>query len=1124
MKPNKKLSRPSARKAHAKSKAQGSALTQKSSTASSSSAMPPVFCVTGATPDVSAAVFDVLVKAGVAPAVASTGRTSVDIDAWHSQVLAQLPQDWDEGRDERRGDFSYGADAIGESGGVRDGSALSVNGSSLGRFWDQMAGDIFVANFQARAGNATTLAQPWGWANADSVELLSYWASFHPQIRFVLTVTTPQQVLESLLDGDDDRDLQGEVDLPGEPKGLSSELADELLDALRVWQWRTERALRFYHRHGDRTQLLFAHEALAHPQTLVQWLSRQWGVSLSGVDQEMPRDQQAMAPRAAEVSVLAQVAGLQAQRDRVVSQVLSMLPEVMSLHHELLATIAPLVTQLPVQDGSSDFVGQDSVDVGHDNPDNSLLAQANADADGGVSAVIDLPILSLDEDEQLPEAVVQSMCQYRAKLAAVRQIEKDTRTTITTLNGQVEQQKAVLESKQQALEAQTAQTKQAKDVVETLQKQQKALTDQLAAATKAAEAEQKTAASKLKDTEEENELLLAQLHQVQEELEKYFLKAQESDTKTAELQKQTDADKAELAKLAKQKTDADAKIADLQKKQQTIEAASKKVAADLEQAKKAHEVTTKQLKDAQAKLQQADKKHKDAVAKLELEVKEAKAAKDLQARLKDTEEENDLLLAQLHQVQEELERYFLKAQELEQISEEEQSRWHNLIQRLANRYSGLCDYKRIELVESESTADTHVWQIDDYIDAAGREMPQLKFEVLTQDGFVGFAFNRDSEASTQADPQNNITGQNNALLFWPVMAETGNKAETSMPERFELVPGKTEKVLTQFAANLDALSASDWAFLKTLTDLMIEQYQQLVDEEEALEYEEVGAEGISDEWTGDEEIEDDGIGYEGLGDEGIEGEGVGDEGISDEGISDEGIEDEGIDDEEDTESSSLVSNPDLWLKGLQQFATLLEKLPPVLRFDSVSVTSSAEEGDYAHLVLSLSNVVTERGAFPEFQFRVATVSSGEVFDANPRLEFPRRTGEDVFEHWFVESSNAFGENLEIRFAKQDSLVDLPLITARLKDADRQLVAQLIERLPAVMLKIKHHANQVKDQNAVNAEDAHTHQAQSGGQTNKRLNEPVTLAPAVGSLSEKDLDNWLQVSNTMRSIWRAQVRF
>jgi hypothetical protein len=46
---------------------------------------------------------------------------------------------------------------------------------------------------------------------------------------------------------------------------------------------------------------------------------------------------------------------------------------------------------------------------------------------------------------------------------------------------------------------------------------------------------------------------------------------------------------------------------------------------------------------------------------------EQPAEAELQARLKDMEEENELLLLQLHQVQEELESYFLKCQDLRRV-------------------------------------------------------------------------------------------------------------------------------------------------------------------------------------------------------------------------------------------------------------------------------------------------------------------------------------------------------------------------------------------------------------------------------------------------------------------------
>ena len=143
-----------------------------------------------------------------------------------------------------------------------------------------------------------------------------------------------------------------------------------------------------------------------------------------------------------------------------------------------------------------------------------------------------------------------------------------------------------------------------------------------------------------------------------------------------------------------------------------------------------------------------------------------------------------------------------------------------------------------------------------------------------------------------------------------------------------------------------------------------------------------------------------------------------------------------------------------WLTGLQRFAKLLSTWPATLRFDAVTIQRVVQQGDYSHLSLSLGNVMTPRGIFPGWDFRLATVAADGVFDANPRLEFGRGGGnESVFERWFVESRNAFGENLELRFTKQDQLLDLPLIWHRLTDADRRLMGQLVEQLPQIVARV-----------------------------------------------------------------------
>ena len=181
----------------------------------------------------------------------------------------------------------------------------------------------------------------------------------------------------------------------------------------------------------------------------------------------------------------------------------------------------------------------------------------------------------------------------------------------------------------------------------------------------------------------------------------------------------------------------------------------------------------------------------------------------------------------------------------------------------------------------------------------------------------------------------------------------------------------------------------------------------------------------------------------------------------------------------------------VWLNGLRRFAKLLDGWPASLRLDRAVIQSVVQQGAYAHLGLSLSNVMTRRGIFETWDFRLATVAANGVFDANPRLEFGRGTSQNVFEKWFVESSNVFGDNLEVRFTRQDQLVDLPLVWNRLTDTDRQLVGQLVEQLPQILARV----------------------AQPSW--SKSL---LDLDQEVMGL----LDGFKQVAHTMRLCWRTQL--
>jgi len=165
----------------------------------------------------------------------------------------------------------------------------------------------------------------------------------------------------------------------------------------------------------------------------------------------------------------------------------------------------------------------------------------------------------------------------------------------------------------------------------------------------ALETSHKTLEATHKDTVEENELLLLQLHQVQEELESQFLQGKQ----------QLETLSAEKAALAKDK------------EALTRDKATLTAARD-EQSKLAAERSA-ELERLQARLSALEAQHtalETSRKQLEASRKQLETShKALEATHKDTVEENELLLLQLHQVQEELEQYFLKYQELKGLQD-----------------------------------------------------------------------------------------------------------------------------------------------------------------------------------------------------------------------------------------------------------------------------------------------------------------------------------------------------------------------------------------------------------------------------------------------------------------------
>lgn len=232
--------------------------------------------------------------------------------------------------------------------------------------------------------------------------------------------------------------------------------------------------------------------------------------------------------------------------------------------------------------------------------------------------------------------------------------------------------------------------------------------------------------------------------------------------------------------------------------QKSLELAGKKLA----EAESAHsasrtkaEALTQQLKEGEAKSKAMQiEAARDAQKALELTQKLATA----ESTLKEVELENELVLAQLHQVQEALERHFILSQEAEKNSQKEQTRR----QRMLKRMPAYMDFTLIEILSlSEQEGAQEVsWHFAG-LDAAGREIPELLFKTRTRQSELSFIF--------APAPGSNAM----SLLRWPSCHDTEKDLVLTTGSR-----GATSVQQIEILLNL---STSDYNLLKALCRLLI---------------------------------------------------------------------------------------------------------------------------------------------------------------------------------------------------------------------------------------------------------------------------------------------------------------
>jgi hypothetical protein len=138
--------------------------------------------------------------------------------------------------------------------------------------------------------------------------------------------------------------------------------------------------------------------------------------------------------------------------------------------------------------------------------------------------------------------------------------------------------------------------------------------------------------------------------------------------------------------------------------------------------------------------------------------------------------------------------------------------------------------------------------------------------------------------------------------------------------------------------------------------------------------------------------------------------------------------------------------------GVHQFILLSNQLKSALRYDHVSLKREQTNPDYEHVWLKLSNVVFEDQHAADFEFRLSCANvRPNAFGGYPKLEFPQEATQPYFDSWFEESYDDFGAKLELRFALPDAM-DMG-IWGKLSAHDQTLVVQLIEQLPIILREL-----------------------------------------------------------------------
>ncbi len=539
---------------------------------------------------------------------------------------------------------------------------------------------------------------------------------------------------------------------------LLSEKAFTPESAIVTWQNYNQALLRFYNRNAERCILVNAEDCLIHPKAFVNLCRDRLDLELS-LNSDAPLELESAGP----VSELAEFLS---------EEFLSSHPEMHELYLEMEACAIRLNP------------------VSEEKLTQSQGATRNKLGAGAIHEFAQIQIKNRAAEKSLSELAIEN----ERLLQQINHLQKDLEKNLAQ---QDEQQNKLALNQTEAEKLRTAE----------------------------------------KELHQENErLLLLHLHEMQEELEHYFLQHQKN---LAEQDEQQNKNK----ELETQSAEKNSKLAAAEETNLRLQAELRtKLALNQAEVEKLRTAEKELHQENERLLQQADHLQKDLEKNLaqhgeqqnknkELEIRlvenNSKLAKaeetnsQLQAELKtklvlnqtevekfrtaekELHQENELLLLQLHQVQEELERHFLQQQQEQKRTQQLENR----LNRLQIRWPSLSDWSSIEILSVDHTKTSHwvEWQLADFCHG-GRTIPQLHVKTIVEDGHPGLILRRGT-GSEGTSP----------LMRWPAAIEGSELV---------LVPGLPGPLGTLTLETLTNISASDWFILRALCDAIISTLQQ----------------------------------------------------------------------------------------------------------------------------------------------------------------------------------------------------------------------------------------------------------------------------------------------------------